>query len=101
MEFSDTNKILNKMNYLRLNPNKIDTKGFLTDSGRICHVNSFFIPTTTFYVVALSIPTTTFCVVVVGLPINQGTPTHFPMTLQMLCMFTGTGHFRSSHTILF
>ena len=23
---------------LSLNPNKIDTKGFLTDSGRICHV---------------------------------------------------------------
>ena len=23
---------------LRLNPKKIDTKGFLTDSGRICHV---------------------------------------------------------------
>ena len=22
---------------LRLNPKKIDTKGFLTDSGRICH----------------------------------------------------------------
>ena len=24
---------------LRLNPKKIDTKGFLMDSGRICHVN--------------------------------------------------------------
>ena len=23
---------------LRLNPKKIDTKGFLTDSGRMCHV---------------------------------------------------------------
>ena len=74
-----------------LNPNHKMTPTLLTP----------FYPNYHFLCSCPSTPTTIFYVVAVGLQVNQGTCTHFPMTLQKLCMCTCPGCYWFWNTTLF